>query len=478
YLVIGGLSPIALRGVIPQLLETEGTTKVVIYDNLNNGHKSFAPVLSTDKRVSVVVGSTFNEKLLQKTLTDNEITHVIDFASLSSPRETSPIAIARTAVVGFTHVLDAVRHYGKSPRFVLVSRELTPSRSLSESVPPLPNSMIAANSMAVESMLHSYVVSYRLPLMIARLSEGVIVHGLSRGLNAVFDGVQVEDEKALSLISLADASRGILAVLNKGEKHQIYNIGGEIAVMLKDLKECYAKIKEGSCCTVPSIPSVFPIDKAQIELGWTPVDKDPCAVLKSELAVISTPRTTIIRCFRKVLVYGFDQPTGVKVIKVLKSMNIVFALGSSKPGEDSMDKVKEEIFGVAPSHIIFVGDLHSDPAYFDQDPKPAKLKENVGKNLHAPWILAAICERIRCTFGYIQTFKEQDVDETSEGVVKSFTNRLLEQFSSDYQCRFVVPESAMDERNVVQIVVNILTKNENAPLAAAKPEEGKTCNLS
>lgn len=35
YLIIGGLSPISLRGVIPQILQSAETKRVVIYDDLS-----------------------------------------------------------------------------------------------------------------------------------------------------------------------------------------------------------------------------------------------------------------------------------------------------------------------------------------------------------------------------------------------------------------------------------------------------------
>ncbi|GMS98917.1 hypothetical protein PENTCL1PPCAC_21092, partial [Pristionchus entomophagus] len=478
YLIIGGLSPLSLRGVIPQLLNADETKKVVIYDDLSGGSSSSSAAVLSDPRVSqVVVGSTFNEKLLQKTLTDNEITHVIDLASLSSPKETSPIAIARTAVVGFTHVLDAVRHYGGKPRFVLVSREPSSSRPLSESTPPLPNSLVAANAMAVESMLHSYVISYRMPLVVVRLSEGVLAHDLSRGLNAAFSpGAELSDA-AFSAISINDAARGILAVLNKGVAPEIYNIGGEMAVTHKAVSEFIEKIKAGSCCTISSNnPSVFPIERAQKELGWAPEEKNLCEVLKSELTVAAAAPGQL-HSFTKVLIFGADQPTGKRLLKALEEKFIPVVLGTSHPGEDPIDTVKEEIYRVAPSNIVFVGDRNEDPAYYDQEPKPARLRENVGKNLHAPWILAAICERVRCHFAYVQTYKEEDEkQETSEGVVKGFTKRLLEQFTSAYQTRFILSENAVDDVNITAIVERI--RDNKSSMNAETEKAGKTCTLS
>ncbi|GMR51472.1 hypothetical protein PMAYCL1PPCAC_21667, partial [Pristionchus mayeri] len=479
YLIIGGLSPISLRGVIPQVLESAETKKVVIYDDLSGGSSSSSPTLS-DSRVSIVVGSTFNEQLLQKTLTDNEITHVVDIASLSTPRETSPIAVARTSVVGFTHVLDAMRHYGGNPRFVLVSREPSSNRPLSEHTPPLPYSLVAANSMAVESMLHSYVISYRMPLTIARLSEGVLAHDLSRGLSAAFFAAAASDA-SFSAISITDAARGILAMLNKGVAPEIYNIGGEAMVTQKAVKECIEKVKAGSCCTISSNnPTTFPIERAEKELDWTPEQKNLCEIIKSELAAAAAAPGKL-HSFTKVLLFGTDQPTGKKIVKALEARSISVVLGTSKPGEDPINVVKEEVFRVAPSNIVFVGDRNSDPAYFDQEPKPAKLRENVSTNLYSPWILAAICERVRCHFAYVQTFKEEECflnvgnDEkwpesgtneegrdhfqadhtTSEGVVKGFTKKLLEQFTSEYQTRFLLSETAVDDANLASIVERI-----------------------
>lgn len=41
-------------------------------------------------------------------------------------------------------------------------------------------------------------------------------------------------------------------------------------------------------------------------------------------------------------------------LSYFQSISVVF--GESKPGEDPIDTVKEEIFSVAPSCIVFVGD--------------------------------------------------------------------------------------------------------------------------
>lgn len=53
-----------------------------------------------------------------------------------------------------------------------------------EDMPLSPTSLLSANCMAVEAMLHSYVISYRMPATTARVTEGLIGGGVRRGIGA------------------------------------------------------------------------------------------------------------------------------------------------------------------------------------------------------------------------------------------------------------------------------------------------------
>lgn len=66
----------------------------------------------------------------------------------------------------FTHLLDSLRSHPDLKHFVLTSRPQRPH----ESQPLCPSDFGLASLMSAEAMLHSYVISYRLPLVIARVS--------------------------------------------------------------------------------------------------------------------------------------------------------------------------------------------------------------------------------------------------------------------------------------------------------------------
>ncbi|RCN43291.1 hypothetical protein ANCCAN_10705, partial [Ancylostoma caninum] len=119
-----------------------------------------------------------------------QIDTVIDCATRAhSAIDRSPVAGARNALQGLTHVLDAVRDYGHLKSYLLIScQSVYGTAPCTESAPLAPVSWRGAALMSAEAMLHSYVVSYHPPLAIVRLSLGLINDSMEQRIEGVDSG--------------------------------------------------------------------------------------------------------------------------------------------------------------------------------------------------------------------------------------------------------------------------------------------------
>ncbi|VDD91651.1 unnamed protein product [Enterobius vermicularis] len=91
-----------------------------------------------------------------------------------SAKKWDPVAVTRNNLLGFTHALNAVRSYGKIKKFIYVSSEEVYGKALgkkSELLNSRPENVVSASESGAEAMLSAYFTSYRLPLLVARLSQ-------------------------------------------------------------------------------------------------------------------------------------------------------------------------------------------------------------------------------------------------------------------------------------------------------------------
>ncbi|KJH45658.1 NAD dependent epimerase/dehydratase family protein [Dictyocaulus viviparus] len=432
-------------------------------------------------RFTLVIGDTCNRQLVHRILKENavRVDIIIDCASRAKCAiDRSPTSGARNAIQGLTYVLNAVREYGHLQRYVYGEAENVESAFLA------PITWCGAALMSCEALLHSYVISYNLPLAIVRLSHGVINSNLKDRL---------ENCETINLITMKDSVNGILLAVEQAENAEVWNIGGPNDYSTKEVKQ----LLHGTITELTAVPSKFSCKKAFDELQYSAKD-DVQTALRSQIRHVTKPMSTTF----KILLFGSKGWIGQQFVELLKNEGVEFVESTTRPGSDSDDTVRDEIIRIAPSHVIsMIGRTHGEGvnsiAYLEGDASKlklnvrdnlyapwilasvnsiaylegdaSKLKLNVRDNLYAPWILASLCEKLHLHFTYLGTgclfkyddehpvngvgYKEEDVGNymgTSYSVVKGYTDRLLRYFSNTLQCRIRLPVNYdADNRNLV-----------------------------
>ncbi|VDM60295.1 unnamed protein product [Angiostrongylus costaricensis] len=457
-LISGGLGRLG-SALINRLLQSNSDCRITVMDNLSSP-KDILEIpqdIRESDRFKLIVGDVRNQQLVLRILSENSINVIIDCASrASSAIDRSPISGARNVMHGLTHVLDAVREYGQIQRYVLVSCQSVYGVSeCVESEPLAPTSWRGAALMSCEALLHSYVVSYKLPLAIARLSLGVIDGNLSQRLEGV---------EFMNLITLKDSASAILAVVGRAENGEVLNIGGAYDYPVLEIKQ----LLNGCKLELNGQPSKFNCQKASKALHYEAKD-DLRAALRTSVYNDTLP---VKQSTFKILLYGSKGWIGQQFVELLRREGVNFVEAKTRPGTDFDDIVKDEIVHVAPSHVISMiarthgGDTNSID-YLEGG--ASKLKINIRDNLYAPWLLASLCEKTKLHFTYLGTgclfkyddehpiagpgYKEDDIGNfigNSYSVVKGFTDRLLRHFPNTLQCRIRLPVNyKADTRNLV-----------------------------
>ncbi|KAJ1370015.1 hypothetical protein KIN20_031648 [Parelaphostrongylus tenuis] len=445
-LISGGLGQ--LGGALISRLLHNCHDRVTVIDNLSS--TTDATMIPQDIRESdcfkLILGDVRNQQLVLRILNENSIDVIIDCASrASSAIDQSPINGARNAMHGLTHVLDAVREYGRLQRYVLVScQSVYGASECVESEPLAPTSWRGAALMSCEALLHSYVVSYNLPLAAVRLSLGVIDTNLDKKLEGI---------EFMNLITLNDSVSGILAAVDRAENGEVWNIGGAYDYSVLEIKQ----LLDGSDDNLSAHPSRFSTRKASKELLCEAKD-DVRAALKTRICNNTLP---LNQSTFKILLYGSKGWIGQQFMELLKKEGVNFVEAKTRPGIDSDHVIRDEFVQVAPSHVIsMISRTHGEGIdsidYLEGD--AYKLKVNIRDNLYAPWLLASLCEKSNLHFTYLGTgclfkyndehpidgpgYKEEEIGNfigNSYSVVKGFTDRLLRHFPNTLQCRIRLP---------------------------------------
>ncbi|MSR31976.1 MAG: dTDP-glucose 4,6-dehydratase [Gemmataceae bacterium] len=221
------------------------------------------------------------------------ITRVVHFAAEShvdrSILDSGPFI--RTNVVGTQVLLDSARSH-KVTKFVHVSTDevygsLGDSGFFTEETPLAPNSPYSASKAASDLIVRSYVHTFHFPAVITRCSNNYGPYQFPEKLIPLFisnlcrnepvpvygDGLNVRD-----WIHVEDHCKGILAVLEKGQPGEVYNLGGKSERTNMELTKALLQSlgKPDSLIRYvkdrPGHDRRYAIDcsKAEKELGWQP----------------------------------------------------------------------------------------------------------------------------------------------------------------------------------------------------------------
>ena len=189
-------------------------------------------------------GNICNYELIEKTLKEHEITHVIHFAAQSHVQNSFDDSINFTYdnILGTHTLLEACKKYGKIVKFIHVSTDEVYGESMNtieethktEHSILCPTNPYAATKAGAELLAQSYNHSFKIPIIITR---GNNVYGpnqypeklIPRFIELLKDGkkvtIQGDGSNVRAFLHANDTASAFETILEKGEIGEIYNIG-------------------------------------------------------------------------------------------------------------------------------------------------------------------------------------------------------------------------------------------------------------
>lgn len=242
WLVTGGAGFIGSHFVDLCLKQAQS---VFILDALKySGHPDNIP---NNPHASFIEGDICDQELVYKILSENNITHLVNFAAESHVDNSihSSAEFIQTNIEGTRNLLEASRRYikdcGKKLRYIQVSTdEVFGSLSeeeepFTESSPVVPNSPYSASKAAADMLVNAWHHTYGLDVVTTHCSnnygprqhpEKLIPHMITQALNGKELPVYGDGRNIRDWIHVKDHAKGVyLAALN-GKAGEHYCFGG------------------------------------------------------------------------------------------------------------------------------------------------------------------------------------------------------------------------------------------------------------
>jgi len=231
-----------------------GNTRIINYDKLTYaGNLDTLSSVENNPNYLFVEGDICNQELVRKTLIENKVDSIVNFAAESHVDRSieSPEDFIQTNIVGTFRLLQASRNYwnglkadksqrSKNFRFLHVSTDevygsLGDSGSFTEKTPYAPNSPYAASKAASDHLIRSYFKTFELPTITTNCSNNYGPHQFPEKLIPLMiqkamagkplpiygDGLHVRD-----WLYVEDHCIALEQTLKNGRLGEVYNIGG------------------------------------------------------------------------------------------------------------------------------------------------------------------------------------------------------------------------------------------------------------
>lgn len=295
-LVCGGAGFIG-SNFIRHMLETHPSYKIVNYDKLTYaGNLENLRDVENNPNYTFVHGDIIDLDLLNKTIRDHNITHIINFAAETHVDRSihgGSKDFVMTNSLGVQMILDAVRA-NKIEKFVNVSTdevygalELESADMFREDTPIMPNMPYAAAKAGGDLMCNAYFKTHGTPVVVTHCSnnygpfqfpEKLIPFFIFKLINnekvpVYGDGLNVRD-----WIHVRDHASALDLLLHKGTPGEVYNIGSDNERNNMEVTKMMLKIlgkDENSIEYVTDRPGHdrrYAIDASKImNLGWEPI---------------------------------------------------------------------------------------------------------------------------------------------------------------------------------------------------------------
>jgi len=240
-MVTGGAGFIG-SNFIRYLLQTYTDIEIINVDKLTYaGNLDNLKDVEQDARYHFVKADICDKTLIDRTIEEFCVDEIINFAAESHVDRsiTGPDVFIRTDVFGSFTLLEASRKFDIS-RYVQISTDEVygsiSKGSFTEEEGLHPSSPYSASKASADVLVHSYFVTYGLPVLVTRSSNNFGPYQFPEKLIPLFvikalreerlpvygDGLQVRD-----WLHVLDNCKGIALVRRKGKTGEVYNIGGD-----------------------------------------------------------------------------------------------------------------------------------------------------------------------------------------------------------------------------------------------------------
>lgn len=295
-LVCGGAGFIG-SNFIRHMLEAHPNYKIVNYDKLTYaGNLENLTDIENNPNYTFVHGDIIDLELLNKTIRDHNITHIINFAAETHVDRSihgGSKDFVMTNSLGVQMILDAVQA-NKIERFVNVSTdevygalELESADLFREDTPIMPNMPYAAAKAGGDLMCNAYFKTHGIPVVVTHCSNNYGPYQFPEKLIPFFifklingekvpvygDGLNVRD-----WIHVRDHASALDLLLHKGVAGEVYNIGSDNERNNMEVTKMMLNIlgkDENSIEYVTDRPGHdrrYAIDASKImNLGWEPI---------------------------------------------------------------------------------------------------------------------------------------------------------------------------------------------------------------
>ncbi|KAL3999104.1 NAD dependent epimerase/dehydratase family protein [Acanthocheilonema viteae] len=476
YLIVGGLSYIGLH-IAEYLLEKYPNVKLTILDLSSNTaytNEILKKIENYPQQCTVIIGSSGNCELATKILEKRKISTVLynvwsHDVSVTAAKKDYPGCFRKTLSC-LTQFLEVLRCYGKLTKFILISSEAVYGKQTLklETTATKPCSFKGAAINACEMMLHSYIISYRIPALTVRLSA--VIYGGVMDDNLLLHLQHDDNEKSetVGLLHIQDAVLGIGAALEKGHIGEVYNIGGQCDCS-PHFFQLIAKFKKGEISSDEISVSMLtmPSMKAELELLWKAKISQSEGMHEIMVKNESYWNRMDGANTHKILVYGTDfalkrlsrliENKKRYLPESLQKENIIL----SKRPFDSNDIDINEIIDVSPSHIVYINiPSMSEVATEDMIDIRTLLKTKLYAMLYSPWFLASFCDKRSIHFTYLTSYNIFGENFFCLGcqlpnirfelynylmAIDKFADRLLQHFDTILFCRARIVIDKEDE---------------------------------
>ena len=208
--------------------------------DVNNIHEN----IRNSDRYSLIKGNICSADLLSHVLENYRIDTVIHFAAQSHVQTsfTDSLQYTQDNVVGTHTLLECCRKYDKIIRFIHVSTDEVYGESMldieenkkTEHSILCPTNPYAASKAAAESIVQSYIQSFKMPIIITRgnnvygpnqYPEKVIPRFIQQLMNGEKITIQGDGSCVRGFLHVFDTVDAFIKILEKGKEGEIYNIG-------------------------------------------------------------------------------------------------------------------------------------------------------------------------------------------------------------------------------------------------------------